>query len=70
MKTLSRPDAGLGGVHRHIEHRGQYVEIHRRSGQTASHVAAGVELTRFRGQIGQDLEQTLVRYVALCSYQL
>lgn len=27
MKTLSRPDAGLGGVHRHIEHRGQYVEI-------------------------------------------
>lgn len=41
-KTLSRPEAEFGRVHRHIETEGQYVEMHRRSGQAAGHVAAGV----------------------------
>jgi uncharacterized membrane protein len=42
VKTLSQPADELGRVHRHIEHGGQYVEIHRRSGQAAGHVVAGV----------------------------
>jgi len=37
VKVLSQPEAELGRSHRHIDHGGQYVEMHRRSRQTASH---------------------------------
>ena len=42
VKTLSHLCDPAGRVCGHIEQRGQYVQIHRRSGQAASHIAAGV----------------------------